>query len=570
MLLEEISEEPFLRNHLTESRWDILIPDFGEEVARKFRDFCQDFWRHYSPSARPDNSEDTSPALRVGLSGLAMEADSSETWAARLTDKESELATRYALRELNGFPDWFPNLLQAKPEPVRKVLREEIEWEYSAFPPDGALTHVLEKLRNTELQIGNALRDDVVGILVTKTDIPVNPLTSALALILKSEAPLPKAFQDTVAHHAEVVPSEQQKALWLSALFCLDAESALDIMAAWVNSGTGQDGEHRTSLIIGRLWGRNDESFESEHRDYMQLGLLVWLLEIVHSHVRPEDDIQHDGMYTPGPRDEAQSARDHLLNLLWGIPGKATYDALIRLSESPPLQHLKDHLLNLADRRAEADADFEAWSPAQVAEFGRKVERSPTTQKELFEIASSRLDDIKFDLEEGDDSEASLWRKVDDEIELRRVIANCLKRISRNMYTTGSEEELADRSRTDIRLHHPKVDARIPIEIKIAGKWSANQLRERMKNQLVGQYLREAHYGIFLLVNRGAEGDKKYWRPGKKLSFSTLIQWLRDESGTLLNEHVQGVEVIGIDLTKRTGETTRKAKKQERRHYAEG
>ena len=149
---------------------------------------------------------------------------------------------------------------------------------------------------------------------------------------------------------------------------------------------------------------------------------------------------------------------------------------------------------------------------------------------------------------------------------MRRVIASRLKRISRNIYTTGSEEELADRSRTDIRLHNPKVDERIPIEVKIAGKWSANQLRERMENQLVGQYLREARYGVFLLVNRGAKSDKKSWRSDRRLTFPALIEWLEDEGRTLLNEHVQDVEVIGIDLTRRTGDVDPTPTGSETRH----
>lgn len=576
LLLREI-EKRLPGDRLAASRWELLVPDFGEHVAHKFHNFCMDFWKCYTPSLRPDNVEEnrTIPhALIVGLSGLAMEADGDETWAERLTDNEAEIAAQYALRELNDFPDWFSALLRAKPEPVRKVIREEIEWECKAFPPDGVSLYVLEKLCSTRLQMGNELQSDIADILTIKTGVPVNPLKSALAIILKNTAPLPKSFQDTVARQAEVVSSEQQKALWLSALLCLDAEHALDIIEPWVNNGTKQDGEQRVSLIISHLWGRvwgvDSASFKSEQCDYIQPDVLVRLLEIVHSHVRVEDDIQHDGACSPDPRDKAQDAREHILQLLCEIPERETYDALIRLSGAPPLGSSKDHLLNLAERRAEADTDFRAWSPEQVAEFGRAVERSPETQKELFEIAVSRLDDIKRHLEEGDESEASLWRKVDDEIELRRVIANRLRLISCNRYTTGSEEELADKSRTDIRLHNPKVDARIPIEIKIAGKWSANKLRERMENQLVGQYLCEARYGIFLLVNRGAEGDKKYWRHGKKLHFSTLVQWLKGESRTLLNEHVQGVEVIGIDLTRRTGEAARKAKKPEREHYAEG
>ena len=568
-LLWEIEGKPYLRRGLAILGWELLIPDFGETVAQKFHDFCQAFWRRYTPPVRPENAEGSRAipnALIVGLSGLAMEADGNEAWAERLTDKEAELATRYVLWELDSFPDRFPALWQAKSEPVRRVLREEIEWECSAFPPDGVLLYVLERLRRTKNIPGlSVLRDDVVNILATKTDVPVNPLKNALAVILRDATSLPPAFQDAVTRHAESVFPEQQKALWLSALFCLDAERALNIMEAWVNNGTRQDGEQRVSLILTHLWGRtfgvDSSSFKSEYCDYMQPDLLVRLLEMVHSHIRPEEDIEHDGVYSPGPRDKAQEGRGHLLKLLCEIPGKATYDALIRLSESPPLQHLKDRLLNLADSRAEADADFSAWTPEQVAEFGRNAERSPKTQQELFEIAVSRFDDIKFDLEEGDDSEASLWRKVENELELRRVVANRLRLISRNKYTTGSEEELADGKRTDIRLHNSNVDARIPIEIKIAGKWSANHLRERMENQLVGQYLREAQYGVFLLVNRGAVRDNKSWRHDDgKLSFSALVQWLKDESRTLLNEHVQDIEVIGIDLTRRAGEAARKAK----------
>ena len=563
-LLREIEEKTYLSNRLTAPHWELLIPEFGETVARQFRDFCRAFWRRYTPSVRSETAEGSQtviPALTVGLSGLAMEANGDETWAAQLTDNEAEIATRYALCELNGFPYWFSTLLQAKPEPVRKVLREEIEWECSAFPPDGLSLHVLENLRSAETQIGKALRGDIIDILATKTDIPTNPLKSALSLILKSTAPLPRAFRDAVARQAEAASAEQQKALWLSALFCLDARRALAIMESWANGGTEQDGERRVSLVLSLLWGDDLDTLNSKHDNYRQHECLLRLLEMVHSHICPEEDIEHDGMYSPGLRDKAQDARNHLLQLLYSIPGKLTRDALIRLSESPPLQHLKDRLLNLADSRAEADADFSAWTPEQVAEFGRNAERSPKTQQELFEIAVSRFDDIKFDLEEGDDSEASLWRKVEDELELRRVVANRLRLISRNKYTTGSEEELADGKRTDIRLHNSNVDARIPIEIKIAGKWSANHLRERMENQLVGQYLREAQYGVFLLVNRGAVRDNKSWRHDDgKLSFSALVQWLKDESRTLLNEHVQDIEVIGIDLTRRAGEAARKAK----------
>ena len=49
-------------------------------------------------------------------------------------------------------------------------------------------------------------------------------------------------------------------------------------------------------------------------------------------------------------------------------------------------------------------------------------------QKQFFELALSRLDDLKLDLKEGNESEASLLRKAENEYELRRAIVNRLRK----------------------------------------------------------------------------------------------------------------------------------------------
>jgi hypothetical protein len=101
------------------------------------------------------------------------------------------------------------------------------------------------------------------------------------------------------------------------------------------------------------------------------------------------------------------------------------------------------------------------------------------------------------------------------------------------------------------------VDARIPIELKIADKpnWTANALKERLENQLIGQYMREAHYGVLLLVRRGAQYDRNQWSiPGKdNADFADLLAWLSTEAGSLVAQHreVKALQVVGIDLTAR-------------------
>ncbi|MGY3147373.1 hypothetical protein ACVWYQ_004372 [Bradyrhizobium sp. USDA 3397] len=240
-----------------------------------------------------------------------------------------------------------------------------------------------------------------------------------------------------------------------------------------------------------------------------------------------------------------------ILELLFNLPGRETYDALVALADRNAER--RDHLLTLAERRAEQDSDSPPWSPADVYRFAGDVERSLRNEGELYEIALSRLDDLKHEYEEGDESEASLLMKVANEVELRKVLANRLKQASRSSYTTGSEEELADGRRTDIRMHHPAVDTRIPIEIKIAGQWQASELKERLKNQLIGQYMRESRYGIFLLVNRGGPRDTRRWRiDGRVLGLSELEIWLRKQAKDFQrkNSRIAGLEVLTVDLLK--------------------
>ena len=77
---------------------------------------------------------------------------------------------------------------------------------------------------------------------------------------------------------------------------------------------------------------------------------------------------------------------------------------------------------------------------------------------------------------------------------------------------------------------------------------------ERLHNQLVGPYLRDARsqFGLFLLVWRGVQ---TYWRAPEygKLSFSQLVARLAVKTEDILRSRVdlKGIYIVGIDLTKR-------------------
>jgi len=164
------------------------------------------------------------------------------------------------------------------------------------------------------------------------------------------------------------------------------------------------------------------------------------------------------------------------------------------------------------------------------------------------------LDDLKNDIEEGDESEASLLLRATNEPELRRYFANQLRKSSRSRYTVGSEEELADATRTDIRLNAPQVPAPVPVELKIADNWTLAQLIERLENQLVGQYMRISRYGIFLVVHNERKESWEDSQSKKMLGFSELIEALRLEATHLARKYskISALEVISIDFTVRS------------------
>lgn len=457
------------------SRWSVagwrqLEPEFGPAVAKAFRDYCVNYWRLYQPQLRSEIGRDTNQtpgAVIIGLSGLAMEAAGDRSWTTKLSKAEAALATRYALWELNGLPGWFGALFEAHSDAVKEVLVGEMAWELTQPRANNSAGYLFSRLRWTSTGLGSALRAEILTLLERNPEADAAALGEALTVVLRNREPLPSAFAEMATQWATAVESDEVKALWLSALLCVDAEKALEILEGWVAEGADAAAkERRLSLVLEHVWGDSFHGLSPEHQSFRRADLLVRLIKLSHVHIDPEKDLVHEGGFSPGLRDHAQDARNQLVKILCELPGRETYHGLLELSEFHPKEYPKDRMLVLAERRAEADTEPKRWAAEDVQSFAASAEYGPRSQKELFELALSRLDDIKLELEEGDESEASLLRRVQDEPELRKVMANRLRRSAGGKYTTGSEEELADASRADIRLHHPDVEARVPIEIK--------------------------------------------------------------------------------------------------------
>ncbi|MDD2774740.1 MAG: hypothetical protein PHU06_02160 [Gallionella sp.] len=139
---------------------------------------------------------------------------------------------------------------------------------------------------------------------------------------------------------------------------------------------------------------------------------------------------------------------------------------------------------------------------------------------------------------------------------MRTLIAGWLNQQCRSQYTTAQEPELANSQRMDISLHNTNVHSPVPIELKLLDKgWSGPKLCERLRNQLVGDYLREesAGCGVMLLVWQGKNPDKRWTINGHRVGLNELASALKLYWQSIAHEFtgVEAIEVVVIDLTMR-------------------
>lgn len=236
------------------------------------------------------------------------------------------------------------------------------------------------------------------------------------------------------------------------------------------------------------------------------------------------------------------------------------------LSQTHPVEQHRIWMTHNAKKRAELDAEFSPWDSEKFCEFSRILESAPANHRELFDLAVQRIMDLKYQLEEGDDSIASTLAKEDEERGLRKFIANWCRDKSIGKYTISEEDELADGKRPDCRFANAAFNAPVPMELKLVDNhWSGAKLFERLENQLNGDYLRDirSNRGIFVLVYGGRK--QKTWEiPGGKTNatFPELVEALQNHWNAIADQYpkVEQISVIGIDLTKRG---SRKMSKQD-------
>ncbi|TFE41896.1 hypothetical protein E2553_35245 [Paraburkholderia dipogonis] len=124
------------KNRFSAAEWELVRKKWGKLVADSVREGCVRAWRQYRPLWPHERQERNSIDRRViiGLVGLQTLWQEGHLDFNQLERDDVEFAVRYACSELNGFPEWFPDLARGRHADVTRVLSEAVEAEF-AYPP---------------------------------------------------------------------------------------------------------------------------------------------------------------------------------------------------------------------------------------------------------------------------------------------------------------------------------------------------------------------------------------------------------------------------------------------------
>ncbi|MDP9089327.1 MAG: hypothetical protein M3O26_11400 [Pseudomonadota bacterium] len=517
----------------------LVEPVLGIEVTAAFRDGLIAFWRQWEPTLESARAVDQRNVISkidcMGICSVTVEAAANPRWASNLTAAEARRAAQFGTLELNGFPSWMIRLSVEWPNEVGEVLLREIVAELDK-PSPTPHAGPLQDVENGASEIARTVAPALFQELQTRRHLSALLLEPMLTILSRGLPTSAETFAAFLLGRAAEAEDMEIAALYLAAAFHRDPSAALD---ALVQKLATLERALQRQFVEALLPGLFGDSLRDRDREPPKLPLTVLerLLEIAFRSVRIEEDITHeDGVvFSPGPRDAAESARGALFRLLRDSPGRATIVALRRLANNPDIPVAKAGAEQWCLERAAADSENSPWPADEAVALEHTFEVVPRTPAELQAIAIRRISDLVHDLHHGDSSLGDVFKMLQDENAVQRWIAQELRHRAGRAYSLEREPLVADENEPDIRLRSLAGEVSLPIEIKVAESWSLAELEKGLVEQLCGRYLRArgAKAGVYLIAHLHARAIGWHGEAGSVLTFDEVIAHLQQFADSL-------------------------------------
>jgi hypothetical protein len=535
-------------NHATTSesfgRLDVgkLHEVAGPELTACFRAGLKACWRGKDvPLPKPNGI----PAVAVlGLTGLTLDFQEGLT-AASLTPLEGELAARYGLHEINGFPAWFEDLRAAHPAAVRSTLTQAVadEWQ-STHPLAGVIGRASYTTPELAALIGDAVFDQMDTPLVESGRVQV--IANALLWCRSPTDQVVAAVRKQAVTSEAKSPREQ--AAWTRTWGHIDPRDC----GAWLEE-LGAEAPQRFADVMVEAAALLEDDFEirdlASRSALMTPEALELWIPLLFRAVRPEDDLHRKGGFTPTSRDEAQRFRGRCTRALALNPSARGAKTLRTLRARPDLAQYQAWFVRLSESQlgVAAEAVTSAWTESDVCAVERGDERRPKTVQELHLLVQRHLEKLRRLAIDDDFSYPGLFRPETPERDLQRWVASNLVLIGRGLYSIDREGALRDEKRADITARVPGV-GRLPVELKPAGGKTLKDLMAAVSEQLYALYMvpQEVTHGVLVVLrNRSTQ----VWRvDGELVDFEKVIVTLRAFAADYGRSRGKVITVTAIDL----------------------
>jgi hypothetical protein len=210
------------------------------------------------------------------------------------------------------------------------------------------------------------------------------------------------------------------------------------------------------------------------------LERLVW---IDFSTIRVEEDRSRASgeAYSPDERDSAEEAHGAAFNRLAETPGRATFQALLRLPKHPYCAIPSSRLHAIAFNRAAQDSESALWRPTEPHEFERSFETGPQTARDLQRVAIGGVADIQHDVLHGDFAQGATVSSLPNKTALQNRAADRLRLKQGRAYSIEPEPNVVEEKEPDVRFRAKASDASVAMDIEVAdvGQCCSWRLRSR-------------------------------------------------------------------------------------------
>ncbi len=529
---------------------------YGKDISEAYKQGIQKYWQICNVDFNQYVNEiiGTNQILSqtiTALTGLHLFFEENKN--ITLNEEKARRVIYWGIQELNSIPKWAVKTINSYPEIAKNIIIPIIE----KIVKENKESFILDKISRIDSEVLSIFYEDLWNILNSISQPNISKYIIKIIVNMSLSEKQKESIIKYITENIDKYDIEDKNVVMLFVfLFDIDLKSFVQKIFE-IDKKYCKKREKMKILfeqIFGKVYYKNEDN--NKRKD---ISDVVDLIPLLFKYINPKDDINHENgiVFSPNERDDSQEFRRFVLDYI-NIKNFTISDRkyLLNLLVDMEDGYAKDHINYIADELLMKN-DYDYFSEKDVINIENEDYLPPKNSDDLFKIVCEKLDEIKTDVETSDYSLKELYqdlattdesKKITKEKFFQKYILMELRRLSRNLYSSVREPEVANNKKPDLQIWDKNWC--VNIECKIADNWNGEQLLSAIEEQLIKRYLKYPKYqhGILLL----AKIKRQDWTlDNKSYIFVDLVDKLQQYANKIKNNHssIKGLQVIGIDYS---------------------